>query len=479
MTILTRRPASVLFAVAITMLLFPLHGRAQSTFNSGSTGADGEFAPTSNRTLTVPANGIFNFTTISIPSNVTVTFTRNAANTPVVFLAQGNVTIAGVINVSGQSAPESGTRLPIPNYGRGGPGGFDGGPGGRPQTQRMGGAGQGPGGGFGGDAVSTACAGGWSQGGGGAGFGQQGTAGRCNSGSGANPAGGAAYGSSLIQPLVGGSGGGGGAGGALNEHGGGGGGGGGAILIASSTRIDHSGLIYANGGSGGESPLCCASTTINSSASGGGGSGGAIRLVAPVIAGGGRLDVFGGGSGFPSTGGTGAAGRVRVDIVSSGNLNYLNSLPSLTIASVGGIAAPSVPTGEGDIAFPTGSASTQSVVLNTTGVPPGTTVTLTVKPASGLPTVTTSAPLVGTRESATATATIEVPVGSSTVTAVTSYTVSVAMGEALSVYAQNERVERIIVSSDLGASSTVTLVTASGRQVRAPAQALMLTGIDG
>src|SRR5712691_11674432 len=75
-------------------------GQAQ-TFDSGSTGADGAFSPTSTTTLTLPASGTFNFTTVNVPVGVTVRFTRNSTNTPVTILASGNVTIAGTIDVSG------------------------------------------------------------------------------------------------------------------------------------------------------------------------------------------------------------------------------------------------------------------------------------------------------------------------------------------------------------------------------------------
>lgn len=41
-------------------------------FDSGSTGADGDFAPASDITLGLPDSGIFNFTTVNIPEGVTV-----------------------------------------------------------------------------------------------------------------------------------------------------------------------------------------------------------------------------------------------------------------------------------------------------------------------------------------------------------------------------------------------------------------------
>src|SRR2546428_6142430 len=123
---------------------------AAQTFNSGSTGADGAFSPTTTTTLALPASGVFNFTTVNIPAGVTVRFAKNAANTPVTILGQGDVTIAGTIDVSG--APGGGgssQTLLTPNGGRGGPGGFEGGSGANGIASTTGGAGLGPGGGSG------------------------------------------------------------------------------------------------------------------------------------------------------------------------------------------------------------------------------------------------------------------------------------------------------------------------------------------
>ena len=79
-----------------------------------SDGSDGAFTPTGNTTLALPPDGIFRFTVIDIPAGVTVTFTRNAANTPAILLAEGDVHIAGAINISAHGKS-------------GGPGGGDGG----------------------------------------------------------------------------------------------------------------------------------------------------------------------------------------------------------------------------------------------------------------------------------------------------------------------------------------------------------------
>jgi hypothetical protein len=223
------------------------------TFSSGSTGADGAFTPTANVTLTPPPNGIFNFTSVTIPSGVTVRFVRNVANTPVTMLATGNVSIAGTIDVSATSGGNvvDGTFLGS-NAGIGGPGGFDGGNGANGVASTIGGTGLGPGGGGPGAGAGFATAGGV-----------------------VSPTGtpGAAYGNAELLPLLGGSGGGGGDA-SLGTTSAGGGGGGGATVIAASGTLTLTGTISARGGNGG-----------GGNNPGGGGSGGAVRLVATTITG--------------------------------------------------------------------------------------------------------------------------------------------------------------------------------------------------
>jgi len=92
-------------------------GQAQVT--SGSDGSDGALNPTTNLVINmaVRPSGIYQYTSVNVPSGVTVTFLANANNTPVVWLVQSNCTISGYVDVSGQTA-----------YGgsgsAGGPGGF-------------------------------------------------------------------------------------------------------------------------------------------------------------------------------------------------------------------------------------------------------------------------------------------------------------------------------------------------------------------
>lgn len=258
--------------------------RAQK-FSSGSTGADGALNVTANTTIDLPPDGRLNYTTVNVATSVTLNFRRNALNTPVFLLAQGDVVIDGVIDVSGSRGPGN-----VPTGGAGGPGGFDGG---KPGfgTEIPPGNGYGPGGGKGGNFDLSPN---------GAGAGSFGNVPDWPEGG--NNHGKVIYGSPLLIPMIGGSGGGGSAG----SPGIGGGGGGGAILIASSTKITVSanGQIYARGGGRGNSP-------VNA------GSGGAIRLLAPLVNGTGRIDVFGG-----EGDGSAAEGRIRVDTIDRSALQF-------------------------------------------------------------------------------------------------------------------------------------------------------------
>jgi len=190
-----------LAALFLYLFLAAANASAQNSFSSGSTGADGAFAPASNQTITVPDSGVFNFTTVNIPANVTVTFNRGTNNKPLTILASGDVVIGtnAVINLDGKSGNANGSG------GFGGPGGFTGGAGGYGFDQSFAGvAGDGPGAGGGGKggALSSNLGGG-----GGGGYGATGTPGGGGTNSGQ---GGPKFGAVTILPLVGGSGGGGG-----------------------------------------------------------------------------------------------------------------------------------------------------------------------------------------------------------------------------------------------------------------------------
>lgn len=476
---LGRVMASMVLAISGTAL----------AFNSGSTGADGAFSPTVNTQVQLPENGIFNFTTVNIPSGVTVTFKRNTANTPVVILATGNVTITGTIDVSGASSTHVGAAGDgnlgddgVP--GSGGPGGQDGGrggPAGAAATSR-GGNGLGPGGGSGGALIGTDtnCGGTNATGGGGGGFGAGGAnAGAFASGNTTFSRGGAAYGSSQLLPLIGGSGGGGG-GGNSGFGGSGGGGGGGAILIASSGTINVTGSILANGGASGTASGAASGGT------GGGGSGGAIRLLATTISGNGTLSAAAGTAASANSGcfkgGGGAVGRIRLEAenftrtadsspsfpaVTAPTTVFVAGLPTLRITSVAGVAAPAVPTGNADIVLPASTTNPVTVTFATTGVPVGNTVTLTVVPAAASSVSAVSPALSGSTDNATASVNINLPSGPSVLQATTSYTVVAELGRELGTrYANGEQVERVTLIASLQGPPAVMLTTVSGKQYR-------------
>lgn len=492
-------------AFAVGACLAPLGVRA---FDSGSTGADGAFSPTVNTIVDLPPSGIFNYTSVNIPVGVTVTYRRNTTNTPVVILASGNVTIAGTLNVGGGSSAATGSagggvQGDDGTPGLGGPGGFDGGRGGRTGALQapgtFGGGGLGPGGGGagvsigGGSSIRAYGGGGGGFNGGGAndrGYDFGHTAAHGNTGG----LGGASYGSAQLLPLIGGSGGGGGVGGSTFE-GSGGGGGGGAILIAASGTVNITGGLFANGGSGGASQ---GGGTNISGGGGGGGSGGAIRILATTLAGNGTIQAVGGTRGGnldddSQSGGNGAAGRIRLEaetITRTAATNpvatsdapstvFVAGTPTLRIASVAGVNAPASPTGNADVTLPATTPNPVTVVFETTGVPVGNTVLLTMTPAFGNKATAITPALTGSTALATASTTISLPVGPSVLSAQTTYTVVAALGDLLKNFAGNERVDKVTLMATLGGPSKAKLITVSGKEYEVPAEVLRIAALGG
>jgi hypothetical protein len=472
--------------VSIALIVFytyaAVSARAQGGFSSGSTEADGPLNPPTQVpagtqiqgtcpacTVIIPLraapNHVFNFTTINIPFNMTVTFIPNVTNTPVTMLASGNVTIIGVINVKGQDVNGAAGGVGGPGGGRGGNGGL----GLSGLTQGM--AGEGPGGGVGGGINS--CGGG----------GGHATAGANGGGANGGP-GGQSYGTITLLPLLGGSGGGGGGSTAVGgSRGFGGGGGGGAILIASSGNIifGSSLSIQAFGGASG----------FATNVSGGGGSGGSIRVITNTITGAPTLQVQGGTSG---NGGIGAPGFIRIEAFDYSGF-FPNSLPSspaitsfglpqsvllpptapvLRIASVAGIAAPASPIGSfqatPDIVVPSSQPNPVTVALEASNLPLGAVVDVTVTPEAAAPATVQSTPLSGTEASSTATASVTL----SNVISVISAKVVINFNPLKPSKAANqmpsfidgERVDRMEIVAAYGRASEITYVTASGRRVK-------------
>jgi hypothetical protein len=442
------------------------------TFNSGSTGADGAFTPPAGiTTLALPPSGVFNFTTVTIGPSSIVKLTRNATNTPVTILATGNVTLAGFIDIAGAfgGVVRFNSTVIGGNGGSGGPGGFDGGSGAAALVATIGGAGLGAGGGTGSNGQS----------GGGAGGAGHLVAGAAGAGTGAG-AGGAAYGTPLLLPLVGGSGGGGGGAVATNS-GGGGGGGGGALLIASSGTISLTGQIQAQGGNG-------ASATGPGVTAGGGGSGGAVRLIASTITGTtGLVNVAGGrGGAGTAVGGNGSAGRVRIEAftnsvavnVGTSTLGVLSSgapssvtlpnAPSLRITAVGGVPSPAAPSGSftiADVVLPSTTSNPVTVSLAAANIPVGTTVTVTVKGLYDAASSTPSTPLAGSTASSTASVAVSIPTNEPAVIGAFASFLLASVNGGAPVYVDGEEVERVRVTAAPGGPSTAAYVTRAGREI--------------
>ncbi|MGB3396200.1 MAG: hypothetical protein WBB60_07070, partial [Nitrospira sp.] len=422
-------------------------------FNSGSTGSLGALAPATSTTVVLPADGILNYTTVTIPAGVTVTFQRNATNTPVTLLAQGAVTVAGAIRVNGDAAlagPTSGNVGVTPGQ-VGGPGGFRGGDGGiRGLSPSNGTGGLGTGGGDPGlfPAIST----------------RDGSYG-------------AAYFVNL-QPIYGGSGGGGGVA-TTAQNGPSGAGGGGALVIASTTQIliQSTGVISANGGDG----ISGSQVTCGLSA-GGAGSGGAIRLVAPQVTNQGVLQARGGYQ--ACVGSLGYLGVVRVECVTcaiaattpaafivntlgpitSASTPAVTALPSVIVSSIGGVSVPSTPTGSHgspDVALPENSSLDVPVTLTLQNVSVPRQFYVKMIPAMGEPQFFPATLSTGSFTSSTATAIVRMPPDVVCVLlAYLNYYPQVAGGFPL---VDGEEVEHLLVAAGEGDLLTASLLTRSGR----------------
>ncbi|MEW5744156.1 MAG: hypothetical protein AB1805_01770 [Nitrospirota bacterium] len=483
-----RNKFKVTLGVLLTVASIMVSTSAYAVFDSGSScnnASDpdclGALSPTVNTEVQLPPDGILDYTTVSIPSGVTVTFKRNAANTPVIIRTTGNVTIAGTISVSGAAAKHSGTAGDSllgddGQPGLGGPGGFDGGMGGYSPLfggvkRQLGGGGKGPGGGQPGGSDPNNWWPNNGTGGGGGGYAAAGAAGYYGGG------GGGTYGQATILPLIGGSGGAGGGSG-LNYNGGGGGGGGGAILIASSSTITLSGNIYADGGPGG------ASQGDGCGGGGGAGSGGAVRLVADTIvrtAGAVYARGSGAGSSCVSGGGNGGAGRIRFEsnngvscsgytdpncsVGTPGKVLVPNN-PTLRISKVNNISISADPTGVADVTLPEGTASVP-VEVEATNIPRGTTVTIYAVPASGSSrTSVLTGALSGASDAlttATSVSNISLAGGNNVLMAAATYTVTEIIAASMPTF-NGERVAQIRVEAGMDGKSRIVYITPSGKE---------------
>jgi hypothetical protein len=367
---------SVLTGLFLLALAIAPAARAQ--FSSGSTGSDGALNFTTAGTYTFdpqvlgldPAgDNVFNFTTINIAAGVTLNMPAEVLrNKSVIWLASGNVTIAGTLNLAGANgSAEAGGTGNNPGQGRypamPGAGGFPGGVGQYLSSAATNGDGFGAG-------VATTTTGGSAVYG---------------------------YNSNALDPLVGGAG---GAGGAIGSGtaGGNGGAGGGAIRIVSTTSISISGSILAYGG---------APTSGVGGYGGGYGSGGAIHLVAPTVTNTGTLNA------------NGVVVPIGVVKVSANTASIIGvtgqytlgplynpplpvGVPQVKVVSVNGTNAPSDITGSPlSPDFTISAASTVTVNISAAYIPLGTVVTLHLTSEQGNDATVSCSALTGTLASST------------------------------------------------------------------------------
>lgn len=357
-------------AIALAFSLLAAPSIAQ-TFSSGSTGADGALdlatmncatgpnAPPYMQTgcwIQLPESGVLNYTTINVPSGKELYFKRNRGNTPVVLLAQGDVSIDGHVGVDA-NLYEYGPSMQRDSQNQPGPGGFPG------AAAKYGLPGLGPGGG-----TTESPNGRW-------------------------------VGPLSLVPIVGGSGG--AAGLYYSSSSIMGGGGAGAIVIASGGSISMTGNITAQGNA----------VYLYMSGSGPCGSGGAVRLVANRL-------VLGGSITATSCGMDGAVrleaptGAITYTGYSSpaALITTINpaivaaASPELRIVSVGGFSVPDSAGNRKDAAdmvLPKQLPDPIDVVVSASNIPLGSPVTVTFGTSNTG--TAPSVPLTGILASSTAT----------------------------------------------------------------------------
>ncbi len=413
----------------LAFLAWPCMTTAQ--VNSGSNGSDGAFNPTQSVEIDMAdhPDGIYQYTSVNIPSGVTVTFKPNVANKPVVWLVQGSCTILGTVRVTAKDFV-------------GGPGGYAGGNIGGGGVASGNGLGPGGGGGTQTNIIVGGCA--------------------SYATKGINDYGGAigeTYGNKYCIPLNGGSGG----GGSPYQKGGGGGG---AILITASDTILTTGSIESNG-------------NFNS-------SGGAIRLFATHISGSGSIDV----SGRSYGGGNGWIRMDSPDNTFNGGVNGLNSrgfqpiiIPpanqagSLSIQSIGGVTVGSNPSAQlvnPDVTIPANLSNPVSIVVRCTNIAIGSEIIVDVKPVNGATIRAVGTNNSGNLSSSTATVLVTLPRGGGTIQAQTvvgfSGTASTDPGSTARSLAETgwtadgERFKAMEITAQLGSKQRITYISESGKR---------------
>jgi hypothetical protein len=144
---------------------------------------------------------------------------------------------------------------------------------------------------------------------------------------------------------------------------------------------------------------------------------------------------------------------------------------------VAGIPVPASPTGFGDVTVPTATANPVSITLATSGIPVGSTVKVSVTPQLGRRSRSTVRQPSASLDNATTSVSLDIPFGHSVLSAQTSFIVLAAVGDALSRFAQGERVEKVTLTSTLGQGEKATLHTVAGRQFEVEPALLKLAAL--
>ncbi|CAN5374718.1 hypothetical protein BH11BAC2_BH11BAC2_11860 [soil metagenome] len=286
---------TILKSLLFALMLMSYDIEAQQCFDCGE-GRMGAFKATHDTTI---LGGNYDFSSFIIDPGVTV---KVSGKDPLVIRSKNQVSIAGILDASGQDGTNGVTGMTGGTGGNGFAGAYNGGNGVFTSGTSVNGVnGFGPGAGYFGA--------GWT-GGGGAGYATTGGSASASSG-----LGGINYGDQKLIQLIGGSGGGSGASG-FNCGSGGGGAGGGVIVIftCQSISVTLTGAIYCNGGNGG-------SDGNGNCGGGGGGSGGTIWLGGEDVWVAGQVKALGGNGGssavpgnpYFGNGAMGSNGRIRID----------------------------------------------------------------------------------------------------------------------------------------------------------------------
>ncbi|MCI0372470.1 MAG: hypothetical protein L0214_14145 [candidate division NC10 bacterium] len=153
----------------------------------------------------------------------------------------------------------------------------------------------------------------------------------------------------------------------------------------------------------------------------------------------------------------------------------LASPPSLRITSVAGLTAPAAPQGSygtPDLTLPAGFTNPVPITIEGAQIPPGTGVTVRSIPLQGGAS-STSVTLAGTTTASTAGVSLNLPTNQPTVLAAeATFAILTAASLDRPTRFAGEPITHVRVAATFGGVSTITYLTASGKEV--PAESLIL-----